>query len=52
MDLATIVFGVLVMRNFNNGLKSHVQRGAKNKQRLADLELSKTDTNATWKIDD
>lgn len=52
MDVVTVVLGILVMRNFNNGLKPYVQRGAKNKQKHADLELNKTNTNDTWRIDD
>lgn len=49
MDVITIVFGILVLRNFDEGLKPFVQRG---KQKMQDLELNKTNTNDTWKIDE
>jgi hypothetical protein len=52
MDVITIVFGIVVLRNFDEGLKPYVQRGAKNKQKTQDLELNKTNTNETWKIDE
>ena len=40
------------MRNFNGGLQPFVQRGIENKRKHNDLELNKTQTNETWKIDD
>lgn len=52
IDLATIVLGILTMKNFGNGLKPFVQRGAKNKSKYGDLELNKTNTTGTWQIDD
>lgn len=52
IDLATIVLGVLAMRNFGEGLQPFVQRGAADKKKHRDLELNKTNTNDTWKIDD
>lgn len=52
VDVATIVLGILAMRNFDQGLKPYVQRGAKNKQKHHDLELNKTSTTDTWQIDD
>lgn len=52
IDLATIVLGVLTMRNFGEGLQPFVQRGAADKKKHRDLELNKTNTNDTWKIDD
>ncbi|KAG2208908.1 hypothetical protein INT47_011048 [Mucor saturninus] len=50
--IVTIVLGSFAMRNFGEGLKPYVQRGAKNKSKHTDLELNKTTTNGTWKIDD
>ncbi|CAO3608723.1 unnamed protein product [Mucor hiemalis] len=52
IDIATIVLGVLTMRNFGEGLQPFVQRGAEAKKKHRDLELNKTNTNDTWKIDD
>ncbi|EPB89471.1 hypothetical protein HMPREF1544_03702 [Mucor circinelloides 1006PhL] len=52
VDIATMVLGILAMRNFDQGLKPYVQRGAKNKQKHHDLELNKTSTKDTWQIDD
>lgn len=50
--IATIVLGAFTMRNFGEGLQPYVQRGVKNKSKHNDLELNKTTTNGTWKIDD
>ncbi|KAI9363168.1 hypothetical protein BD770DRAFT_380933 [Pilaira anomala] len=50
--IATIVLSALTMRNFGQGLQPYVQRGEKNKQKHNDLELRKTNTTDTWKIDD
>jgi hypothetical protein len=52
IDIITMTLGILCMRNFGQGLQPFVQRGAANKQRLHDFELSKTKTNDTWVIDD
>ncbi|KAI7901414.1 uncharacterized protein BX663DRAFT_107146 [Cokeromyces recurvatus] len=52
IDLATIVLSILTMKNFGKGLKPFVQRGAKAKGKINELELSKTHTNSTWQIDD
>lgn len=52
VDIATIVLGILAMRNFGEGLKPYVQRGAKSKSKHRDLELSKTTTTGAWQIDD
>ncbi|KAK4521185.1 threonine deaminase [Mucor velutinosus] len=52
VDVATMVLGILAMRNFDQGLKPYVQRGDKNKQKHHDLELNKTSTTDTWQIDD
>ncbi|KAF7722781.1 hypothetical protein EC973_002700 [Apophysomyces ossiformis] len=51
IDIATAVLGYLCMRSFDRGLKPYVQRGAANKNKH-DLELSKTYTGNSWKIDD
>jgi hypothetical protein len=52
IDVATIVLGILCMRNFGEGLQPFVQRGITNKSKHNDLELNKTNTNDTWRIDD
>jgi hypothetical protein len=52
IDVATIVLGILCMRNFGEGLQPFVQRGIANKNKHKDLELNKTNTNDTWRIDD
>ncbi|KAG0164918.1 hypothetical protein DFQ28_003251 [Apophysomyces sp. BC1034] len=51
IDVATAVLGYLCMRSFDRGLKPFVQRGAANKNKH-DLELSKTYTGNSWRIDD
>ncbi|KAI8364137.1 uncharacterized protein BYT42DRAFT_591027 [Radiomyces spectabilis] len=48
--VVTGLFGILCMRNFDNGLKPYVQRGAANKHKH-DLELKKNFPNDSWKID-
>lgn len=50
--IVTIGLGSFTMWNFGQGLQPYVQRGAKNKGKHNDLELNKTSTNGTWKIDD
>ncbi|KAI9475985.1 MAG: hypothetical protein EXX96DRAFT_284404 [Benjaminiella poitrasii] len=52
IDIATIVLGILAMRNFGEGLQPFVQRGAKAKRKMHELELNKSNTNDTWQIDD
>ncbi|KAI8994578.1 hypothetical protein BDB01DRAFT_773303 [Pilobolus umbonatus] len=50
--ITTMVLGSLCMKNFDQGLQPYVQRGSADKKKLNDLELNKTNTNETWKIDD
>ncbi|KAF7725275.1 hypothetical protein EC973_000285 [Apophysomyces ossiformis] len=48
----TAILGFLCMRNFNQGLAPHVQRGSKKKKHTDHLALSKHTSNSSWKIDD
>ncbi|KAI8977061.1 hypothetical protein BDF20DRAFT_872744 [Mycotypha africana] len=50
--LATVVLGMMVLKNFNQGLKPFVQRGAANKRRHYDVELNKASRDDAWQIDD
>ncbi|KAL0096945.1 hypothetical protein J3Q64DRAFT_1710298 [Phycomyces blakesleeanus] len=49
MDVATCVLGFICMRNFGEGLKPYVQRGAASKQ---DIETSNKAQEDNWQIDD
>ncbi|KAG0174316.1 hypothetical protein DFQ28_006769 [Apophysomyces sp. BC1034] len=48
-NLATSALGFICMRNFGKGLKPFVQRGPEGKR---DLEMSKSQANDNWQIDD